>query len=40
MLAHQLKLNIDRMEHLFLTGKACPLKDLSITVDNSTVSPS
>jgi hypothetical protein len=38
--AHQLKLNLDRMELLFLPGKVDPLQDLSITVDNSIVSPS
>ena len=40
MSAHYLKLNLDKTELLFLPGKACPLKDFSITVDNSTVSPS
>jgi hypothetical protein len=40
MLAHHLMRNLDRMEMLFLLGNACPLKDLSITVDNCTVSPS
>ena len=35
-----IKLNLDKTELLFHPGKACPLKDLSITVDNSTVSPS
>jgi hypothetical protein len=40
MSAHHLKLNFDKTEWLFLPVKACPLKDLSITVDNSTVSPS
>ena len=38
--AHHLKLNLDQTMLLFLPGKVCPLKDLSITVDNSTVSPS
>jgi hypothetical protein len=38
MSAHHLKL--DRTELLFLPGKLCPLKDLSITVDNFKVSPS
>ncbi|XP_036839224.1 uncharacterized protein LOC118965288 [Oncorhynchus mykiss] len=37
---HSPHLNLDNMELLFLLGKACPLKDLSITVDNSIVSPS
>jgi hypothetical protein len=36
--AHQL--NLDKTELLFMLRKACPLKDLSITVDNSTMSPS
>ena len=40
MLAHHLKLNLDKPELLFLPGKACLLQDLSITVDNSTVSHS
>jgi hypothetical protein len=40
MTAHHLKLNLDKTELLFLPSTACPLKDLSITVDNSTVSPS
>ena len=40
MLAHHLKLNLDKTELLLLPEKACPLKDLSITVGNSTVSPS
>jgi hypothetical protein len=31
---------LDKKELLFLSGKACPLKDLSITIDNSTVSSS
>jgi hypothetical protein len=35
---HHLKLN--KTELLYLLGKACPLHDLSISVDNSTVSPS
>jgi hypothetical protein len=32
MLVNHLKLNLDKTELLFLLGKACPLKDLSITV--------
>jgi hypothetical protein len=40
MLAHHLKLNLNKTELLFLPGKACPYKDLSIMVDNSTLSPS
>ena len=39
MSAHHLKLNLDKTELLFLLGKACPLQDLSIKFDNSTVSP-
>ncbi|KAM9569085.1 uncharacterized protein ACWYII_035601 [Salvelinus alpinus] len=38
MSARHLKLNLDKKELLFLPGKACPLHDLSIPVDNSTVS--
>ena len=38
MSAHHLKLG--KTELLFPPGKACPLQDLSITIDNSTVSPS
>jgi hypothetical protein len=40
MLAHHPKLNLDKMVLLFLPRKACLLKDLYITVDNSMVSPS
>jgi hypothetical protein len=40
MSAHHIKLNLDKTELLFITEKACPLKDLSIMVDNSTLSPS
>ncbi|KAM9547721.1 uncharacterized protein ACWYII_037372 [Salvelinus alpinus] len=40
MSAHHLKLNLDKTELLFFPGKACPLKDRSITVDHSTVLPS
>ena len=36
--SHHLKLNLFKTELLLLPGKACPLKDLSIMVDNSTVS--
>jgi hypothetical protein len=39
MLAYYLKLNLHKMELLILQGKACLLKDLSIRVDNFTVSP-
>jgi hypothetical protein len=39
MLAHHLKLNLDMTGLLLLPGKVYPLQDLSITVDNSTVSP-
>ncbi|XP_038816695.1 NK1 transcription factor-related protein 2-like [Salvelinus namaycush] len=38
MLAHHLKFN--KMQLLFLPGKACLLKELSIMVDIATVSPS
>jgi hypothetical protein len=37
---HHLKLNLNKTKLLFLSGKACSLQDLSITVDTSTVSPS
>ncbi|XP_070297250.1 paralemmin-1-like [Salvelinus sp. IW2-2015] len=40
MSVHHLKLNLNKTEMLFLPEKACPLKDLFITVDNSMVSPS
>ena len=41
MSAHHLKLNLDKRQVLlFFLGKACPLQDLSITIDNSTMSPS
>jgi hypothetical protein len=40
MSALHLKLNLDKMELFFVPGKTCPLKDLSITVYNSTVFPS
>ena len=33
-------LNLKEKELLFLPGKACLLQDLSITVHNSTLSPS
>ncbi|KAJ8397514.1 hypothetical protein AAFF_G00437900 [Aldrovandia affinis] len=39
MAAHHLRLNLKKTELLFLPGKACPLLDLSITIDNSVVSP-
>jgi hypothetical protein len=39
MFAHHLKLNLEKTELLILPGKSRPLKDLSITVDNSTVPP-
>ena len=38
--AHHLKHNLDKTELLILPGKAWLIKDLSITVDNSTVLPS
>jgi hypothetical protein len=37
--AHHLKLNLNKTELFFLLGKACPIQDLSITVDNSKVPP-
>ncbi|KAJ8016190.1 hypothetical protein DPEC_G00004620 [Dallia pectoralis] len=37
MSAHHLKLNLGKTELLFFKGRACPLQDLSITVDNVTV---
>ena len=40
MSAHHLKLNLNKTELLFIPGKACPLQDFSITVENSTVTPS
>ena len=40
MATHHLKLNLDKTELLFLPGKGCPHRDLSITIDNTVVSPS
>ena len=40
MSAHHLKLNLGKTELLFLPGKDCPLTDLSISIDNTTVLPS
>jgi hypothetical protein len=40
MSVHHLRLNLDKMELVFLPGKVCPLKDLSITVNNPRVSTS
>ncbi|XP_071370358.1 uncharacterized protein [Centroberyx affinis] len=40
MSVHHLKLNFDKTELLFLPGKDCPLTDLSISIDNTTVLPS
>ena len=40
MSAHHLKLNLGKTELLFLPGKDCPLTDLSISSDNTTVLPS
>ncbi|KAJ8009966.1 hypothetical protein DPEC_G00069660 [Dallia pectoralis] len=37
MSVHHLKLNLGKTELLFFKGRACPLQDLSITVDNVTV---
>ena len=39
MATHHLKLNLDKTELLFLPGKGCPHRDLSITIDNTVVSP-
>jgi hypothetical protein len=40
MSVHYLKLTLDKTDLFFLPWEACPLTDLSIAVDNSTVSPS
>ncbi|XP_058477750.1 uncharacterized protein LOC131448934, partial [Solea solea] len=37
---HHLKLNLDKTEFLFLPGKGSPTTDLTITLDNSVVTPS
>lgn len=39
MSAHHLKLNHDNTELLFLPGKASPVPDLSIIIEDSVVSP-
>ncbi|KAK5920741.1 hypothetical protein CgunFtcFv8_024517 [Champsocephalus gunnari] len=39
MSAHQLKLNLDKTELLFLPGKDCPTLDLTINIGTSIVSP-
>ena len=38
--AHYLRLNLDKNEILFITGKDCPYIDLSVTVEDVIVSPS
>ena len=38
MLTHHLKLNLDKAELLFLPGKASPIHNLSINMENSVVS--
>ena len=37
---HHLKLNLHKTELLFILGKDCPHMDLSVTVEDITVSPS
>ena len=37
MSKHHLKLNLDKTELLFLSGKGCPHRDLAITVDTAVV---
>ena len=37
MAAHHLKLNLDKTELLFIPGKRCPHRDLSITIENTVV---
>ncbi|XP_075304653.1 uncharacterized protein LOC142366593 [Odontesthes bonariensis] len=37
MSMHHLKLNLDKTELVFLPGKACPFRDLAITMDDSVV---
>ena len=39
MTTHHLKLNLDKTELLFLPGKGCPHRDLSITIDTTVASP-
>ena len=39
MSSNHLKLNLNKMEMLYLPGKTYQVQDLFITVDNSTVSP-
>ncbi|XP_068583396.1 uncharacterized protein, partial [Cebidichthys violaceus] len=39
MTTHHLKLNLDKTELLFLPGKGCPHRDLSITIDDTVVMP-
>ena len=37
MAAHHLKLNLGKTELLFIPGKCCPHRDLTITIDNTVV---
>ena len=37
MASHHLKLNLDKTELLFIPGKRCPHRDLSITIENTVV---
>ncbi|KAK9535963.1 hypothetical protein VZT92_005791 [Zoarces viviparus] len=39
MTTHQLKLNLDKTELLFLPGKGCPHRDVSNTIDDTVVMP-
>ncbi|XP_075968214.1 uncharacterized protein LOC142971545 [Anarhichas minor] len=39
MTTHHLKLNLDKTELLFLPGNGCPHRDLSITIDDTVVTP-
>ena len=39
MSAHHLKINLDKTELLFLSGKASPTHDLPITFENSVFAP-
>ena len=37
MAAHHLKLNLDKTELLFIPGKRCPHRDMSITIEDTVV---
>ncbi|KAM3860081.1 SAP30-binding protein [Diretmus argenteus] len=39
MATHHRKLNLDKTELVFLPGKGCPHRDLSLTIDNTVVTP-